>query len=456
MNIPKVLILGRGARTVSKFSGMMDVLKSKSYIIYACDPDGWNDSISKKVHKKYFYWRNKLNISKNRVSKIEINLGISINQICSNYILYRDYNYLQGVRPNDYSSTDDITSRVINAYYFLQYIIKYEGEPSLILIETIDTPESYILNLIKKKAIMIESKFSGIGPIGMIPVTGLSRQNCYETYNIRINVKRDINRIIKKIFAKKNEEAINYDTWHNKFYVWNTNKKLLKKSFESLKILPSQNRGYVKYVLRTFKEKIFSRRYFYKNLSGSNNICFFLNHLPEATTFSEAPDYFDPFHIIMKLCINKPYNMTIYIKEHPRCLFRRPDNFYKRIARLPGVKLLHPQVKNLEVFKKCKAILAVTGTVGIQACTSQLQVGVLGRPFWSNAPWVTKLDKPEEIFNLAKKKCRVSVKKIYLKKLLSTVTFFSKPEKFPSNYEIGKVTAEAAYSFFLKKHDDKK
>lgn len=207
--------------------------------------------------------------------------------------------------------------------------------------------------------------------------------------------------LAKSIFlkAKKGEEVSDYQKWH----AGDTRRTLLltfKRLLAPLREPWARQRGYFRYRLNSLISLVFDRGYLSHYISKSKYFVYFLNHLPEASTFSEAPDFHDIPSIVLRLARFRPAGTQILVKEHPRTLYKRPPGFYRRISQIPGVTVLHPSVPNKQLFRSASAVLVVTGTPGLQAGAYLTPVGVLGRPAWSRAPWVTEIKNPEEIYKL--------------------------------------------------------
>jgi capsule polysaccharide export protein KpsC/LpsZ len=97
--------------------------------------------------------------------------------------------------------------------------------------------------------------------------------------------------------------------------------------------------------------------------------------------------------------MNAPSGLQIVVKEHPRTYGRRGRDFFAPLQEMPNVTALHPMIDNYKLVAGAEAIVAVTGSVGIEGILLGKRVGVLGRPYYAAYRGVKLLDYPEDIFD---------------------------------------------------------
>lgn len=408
------------------------------------------NNINKKI--KVFYnlpiKRKSFNIA-NEVLQVEKKLNTPVTKLCLNYILYNDFVSQLGIKVKSLASVDQINIASIDAFYRIQKFIKKYGRPDIVIYETIDRPESYIWNIIKKKELLLECKLSPIGCIGVFPVSGLKRQSPLLNKFIPRKSTKNLNNI-RKIFYSKNSCRNTYANYHSQV---TAKKKLFHLLLNNVIKLFSKDISF-RYVFLYFYNMYKMYKYSCMPSQATKNITYFLNHLPEATTFSECPEFHDPLSIILRLAYNRPSEFQILIKEHPMTMFKRPFGFYERIGKLPGVKLVSSKCLTHNLLQKTSAILCTTGSIGFEAYRYDVPVCVLGRPAFHNAPWVTKITKPEEVFSVKKKK---GIKNKTLQYLQSFVNASKKIQASSTLCEaaIGKEFGHFSFNL-LKKINNKK
>jgi len=430
--------------------------KKTTYFLKKHLPKNWKVLC---LEDKHFSQRKKISQKKtflNQVLKYERKNEIKASEASSNYILYYDLIRQLGLEPIALKNYHEIESRFCLAMNKLNKIIK--SPPTILFYETIDSPESFIFykKLSRLGTICLESRFVGLGPLAILPATGLNRKNPFlqKGFNCAALISKKAISLSQKIFNRKEENSLNssYHTWHNLLFR-RTFAKNISRLFVPFYEKWARQSGYFYFRIMSLGSLLVDRKYFQREVFNRRFIVYFLNHLPEASTFSEAPDFADIPSIVLRLARYRPSGVQILIKEHPRTLYKRPSGFYTRLAKIPGVTLLHPSVPNDLLFSRAEAVLVVTGTAGLQAAPFLVPVGVLGRPAWSHAPWVWELNQPEEIYSLQRKdvksKKQESIR--FLARYLDA-SFPLEPSKRPGDWEerLGKAMAQMLISSVQK------
>ena len=105
----------------------------------------------------------------------------------------------------------------------------------------------------------------------------------------------------------------------------------------------------------------------------SSFIYFPLHVDPEASTMVLSPWHTDQLAIIESVAKSAPAHFRIVVKEHAPMLGLRPRGYYRQIARMPRVTLLHPQHSSFDLIAKAALTVTITGTAAWEAI-------LLGRP----------------------------------------------------------------------------
>ncbi len=107
---------------------------------------------------------------------------------------------------------------------------------------------------------------------------------------------------------------------------------------------------------------------YYSNPEISENFIYFPLHLePEIATSLYAPFYKDQIHLIKQIARSMPINFKLYVKEHPVMVGYRPMKYYEEIAKIPGVKLIHPSHNSFDLIKSSKLLITLSSTAGWEA-----------------------------------------------------------------------------------------
>lgn len=65
-----------------------------------------------------------------------------------------------------------------------------------------------------------------------------------------------------------------------------------------------------------------------------------LHVIPESTTFVKAPFFVDELNLIIQVAKSLPIGWVLYVKEHQAMVGERSLSFYKKVRRIPNVKLV--------------------------------------------------------------------------------------------------------------------
>jgi len=95
---------------------------------------------------------------------------------------------------------------------------------------------------------------------------------------------------------------------------------------------------------------------------------FFPLHLqPEASTMLLAPLYLDQPSVVRTVAPSLPLGHTLYVKEHPNMIGRRPIAYYEQFEDLSNVRFIHPRVDSHELIRESDLVTTSTGTAGLEA-----------------------------------------------------------------------------------------
>lgn len=123
-----------------------------------------------------------------------------------------------------------------------------------------------------------------------------------------------------------------------------------------------------KYYLR--KNKLMKENKYFSNPVDNEKYVYMPLHLiPESSTFVKAPYYIDEYNIIEAVSKALPIGWRLYVKEHQAMVGERGEDFYKRVNKLPNVRMV--QINYYQDPKpwidKCQAVVTITGTSAYEA-----------------------------------------------------------------------------------------
>jgi hypothetical protein len=104
---------------------------------------------------------------------------------------------------------------------------------------------------------------------------------------------------------------------------------------------------------------------------------------PEAATMVLSPMHTDQLAVIEALSKSLPLGMRLVVKEHEPMLGQRPNGFYERLARIPGVVLASPRDSGTALVKEAALTATITGTAGWEAILLGKPALLIGNPPYS-------------------------------------------------------------------------
>ncbi len=125
---------------------------------------------------------------------------------------------------------------------------------------------------------------------------------------------------------------------------------------------------------------------------------------PEATTLVFAPFYTDQIALVRNIAKSLPVDHVLYVKEHPNQKVKgwRPVSFYRKLLEMPNVRLVHPNVDNYELIKKCGMVITIIGTTGLEALFHRKPALIFGNVFYDCLSMVRKVTDINELPKLVR------------------------------------------------------
>lgn len=338
------------------------------------------------------------------IAKVEAETGLPVYRAASNCMLYGQCVRKHGGTWEYLRTEDEIFEAYVGAHAQLSKLFD-EVEPAVVFCETIELISMHLaLALAVKRGIFaLEFQFAPLTHGLMQLFFGLQRRNLVLEYLYRnpelieppryIEAQQFIESYAKDPYTSSFAEAHRRRVRENSPFNPNRLIGTLTRIDEIGRRMVSMPR-----YARMARNRSWLRRHLTRDTPRGDYIVYFLQHLPEATTYSYAPRWAHPEVVVEQLAINAHSGIRIVVKEHPTSYGLRGREFFEPLAEFPNVVLCHPMVDNRSLLSGAKAIVAVTGTVGLEGILLGKPVGVLGRPFYSCYPGVRLLNYPEEIY----------------------------------------------------------
>ncbi|TSC87209.1 MAG: hypothetical protein G01um10148_314 [Parcubacteria group bacterium Gr01-1014_8] len=146
----------------------------------------------------------------------------------------------------------------------------------------------------------------------------------------------------------------------------------------------------------------------YDVFDTSKSYAFFpLQYEPETTLLLLAPNETDQVQTITRTACSLPAGMLLYVKEHPGMTPYRPRAFYRRLKKIPNVRLMNPALSSFEIIKHCRLVTVISGTPGWEAALLKKPVITFGHVFYNALSFIGKYRVPEELPELVRKQLSV-------------------------------------------------
>ena len=152
-------------------------------------------------------------------------------------------------------------------------------------------------------------------------------------------------------------------------------------------------------------QKLYDNMNLFEKPKEKERFVFFPLHFqPEATTLIYGKWFVDQVPLIENIARSIPITHKLYVKEHPYGYGNRNLEFYKRIKRIPNVRLIGPRENNFKLIKNCSLLTTITGTGGWEALLFGKNVFTFGDVYYNVCDEVTKIKDIRELPQLIKNK----------------------------------------------------
>tara|TARA_B100000745_G_scaffold248367_1_gene170397 strand:+ start:264 stop:1799 length:1536 start_codon:yes stop_codon:yes gene_type:complete len=162
---------------------------------------------------------------------------------------------------------------------------------------------------------------------------------------------------------------------------------------------------YLSVLLKGRYRKYFIDKNFVREIIPNEKFLLFpLQIQPERNVDIDAPFYSNQIEVITNIAKALPVGFKLYVKEHPKMYLRhwREISDYKKIMRLPNVRLIHPTVSSKTLLDRCSIVITIAGTVGLEAAIHKKPCIVFSDTIYSSLPSVYRLRNLEELSQVIK------------------------------------------------------
>jgi hypothetical protein len=153
---------------------------------------------------------------------------------------------------------------------------------------------------------------------------------------------------------------------------------------------------FLRNVRRRFKVGRVMRMY-EKPMEGEQFLIYPMHFHPESSTSILAGTYLDEYEVIRNIAFNLPEGFRLYVKDHISAWGYPSLDFYRRIKRLPNVRLLGPNEPTKQLIKASVGVITLTSTVGYEALLLKTRVFLFGQVFYAFHKGVVRIENPTKL-----------------------------------------------------------
>ena len=134
-----------------------------------------------------------------------------------------------------------------------------------------------------------------------------------------------------------------------------------------------------------------------QDLPGIDYVFFPLHSEPEVALLVNAKPYLNQIEVVRNLASSLPIGTKLLVKDHPLAYSRRSGGYYRKLLAIPNVRLIHPSVKSRPIIRSARAVVVITGSIGLEAVIMGKPVACLSDPPYSLLPdtMVHHLSQPD-------------------------------------------------------------
>jgi len=115
-----------------------------------------------------------------------------------------------------------------------------------------------------------------------------------------------------------------------------------------------------------------------------------LHVIPEESTSIAAPFFANQRFVIENVARALPLHWRLVIKPHPLMIGKEPLSFYRHVQKIQNVQVVSPYSNTRDLILNSRAVVAITGTSGLEAALLGKKVILFGQRVWGMIRGVTR------------------------------------------------------------------
>jgi hypothetical protein len=121
-------------------------------------------------------------------------------------------------------------------------------------------------------------------------------------------------------------------------------------------------------------------------------------HTQPESSIDVAGSYFsDQVALVGFIARSLPVSHELYVKVHPTDVDGQPLSFYRRLAAIPGVRVINYDVDSRALVRRASVVFTLTGTIGYEAALAGKPVITFARNYFNGLPTVSYCDAPPRL-----------------------------------------------------------
>ncbi|MDC3278810.1 hypothetical protein OAU68_00765, partial [Litorivicinus sp.] len=124
----------------------------------------------------------------------------------------------------------------------------------------------------------------------------------------------------------------------------------------------------------------------YSDAEGQGYVFYPLHSEPEIALSVNGVSYQNQIELIRRLAQSLPFGYKLVVKEHPKSLGWRTDNYYSKLLEIPNLYFADMDTRPYYWIKKSAMVATISGFVGFEAAILQVPVLVFGNVMFDMLP----------------------------------------------------------------------
>jgi hypothetical protein len=162
--------------------------------------------------------------------------------------------------------------------------------------------------------------------------------------------------------------------------------------------------GQIEHLGRVLKYRLYKALNIFEKADYSKKYVLYpLHRMTEWSMHVSAPfTYADQISVISNIALSLPLDHELYVKEHTGLIGHRRISFYKKIKKLPKVRLISPYEDTFQLIRNSSTVIVLSGSMGWESILFEKPVITLGYAWYDAYDGLFKEGDPKELPTIIK------------------------------------------------------